>query len=40
MSASDSSRPGAFSPLQDVGDAFAADGPSVFMVKISYWLAR
>jgi hypothetical protein len=40
MSTSDSSRPGAFSPLQDVGDAFAADGPSVFMVKISYWLAR
>jgi hypothetical protein len=40
MSASDSSRPGAFSPLRDIGDAFGADGPSVLMVKVSYWLSR
>lgn len=39
-SASDRTRPGVFSPFQDFGDAFRADGPSVFMIKASYWLAR
>jgi hypothetical protein len=39
-STSDTSRPGAFSPARDIGDAFRADGPSVFMVKVSYWLSR
>jgi hypothetical protein len=39
-SMSDSSRPGVFSPFRDVGDAFRGSGPSVFMVKISYRLAR
>jgi len=24
----------------DLGDAFGGDGPNVFMVKVSYWLAR
>jgi hypothetical protein len=37
-SASDGSRPGIFSPWQDLGGAFAADGSHVFMVKMNYWL--
>ena len=40
LSKSDASRPGLFSPLRDLGDAFGGDGPNVFMVKLSYWLAR
>jgi hypothetical protein len=40
MSTSDTSRAGVFTPFRDLGDAFRADGPSVFMVKVSYWLAR
>ena len=40
MSRSDASRPGVFSPLRDLGDAFGGDGPNVFMVKISYWMSR
>ena len=40
MSASDTSRPGVFSPLRDVGDAFRALGTHALMVKISYWLSR
>ncbi len=40
MSKADSARPGVFSPLRDLGDAFGGNGPNVFMVKISYWMAR
>ena len=40
MSTSDTSRPGAFSPLRDVGDAFRAPGTHALMVKASYWLRR
>ena len=36
MSRSDALRPGIFSPLRDLGDAFGGAGPNVFMVKISY----
>jgi hypothetical protein len=38
MSTSDAARPGAFSPLRDLGSAFAADGTHVFAVKLTYWL--
>jgi hypothetical protein len=38
MSAQDESRPGEFSPLRDLGDAFGGEGPQVFMVKATYWL--
>jgi hypothetical protein len=34
----DSSRPGAFSPWQDLGTAFRAEGTHVFMVKLNFWL--
>ena len=37
MSTSDNARPGEFSPLQDFGSAFGADGTHVFMVKMNYW---
>jgi hypothetical protein len=40
MATTDTSRAGQFTPVRDLGDAFRADGPSVFMVKVSYWLAR
>jgi hypothetical protein len=40
VSALDRSRPGTFSPLRDLRDAFRGDGPSLFMVKISYWMSR
>jgi hypothetical protein len=33
-------RPGAFAAWRDLGDAFAGEGPQVFMVKLSYWLSR
>lgn len=36
----DASRPGTFSPLRDLRDAFGGDGPQVFMVKLTYRLAR
>jgi hypothetical protein len=29
-----------FSPLRDLGDAFGGAGPTVLMVKVSYWMAR
>ena len=32
-------RPGVFSPLQDLGSAFGADGTHVFMVKTNYWFS-
>jgi uncharacterized protein DUF5916 len=38
LSTSDTSRPGVFSPLRDLGDAFGADGTHVFMIKMNYWL--
>ena len=38
MSTLDAARPGEFSPLQDLGSAFGADGTDVFMVKLNYWL--
>ena len=40
MAKLDETRPGAFSPRRDLGDAFGGDGPQVFMVKLSYWLGR
>ena len=40
LSASDSSRPGVFSPLRDLGDAFRANGTHAVLVKVSYWLSR
>jgi hypothetical protein len=40
MSKSDASRPGIFSPLRDLGDTFGGAGPTVFMVKVSYWMSR
>lgn len=40
MSTSDTSRPGAFSPWRDVGDAFRAPGTHAVLVKASYWLSR
>ena len=38
MSTVDAARPDEFSPLQDLGSAFGADGTHVFMVKMNYWL--
>lgn len=37
-SGSDATRPGRFSPWQDLGSAFGAEGTHVFMVKLNYWL--
>lgn len=31
-------RPGVFTPLRDLSDAFGADGSHVFMIKMNYWL--
>ena len=39
MSTFDDARPGVFSPLQDLGSAFGADGTHVFMVKMNYWFS-
>ena len=39
MSTFDTARPGVFSPLQDLGSAFGADGTHVFMVKMNYWFS-
>jgi uncharacterized protein DUF5916/cellulose/xylan binding protein with CBM9 domain len=38
MSTLDLTRPGVFTPFDDLGSAFRADGPHVFMVKMTYWL--
>lgn len=40
LSQSDASRPGSFSPMRDLGDAFGANANHVLMVKVSYWLNR
>jgi hypothetical protein len=40
LAASDLSRPGTFSALRDLGDAFGAEGTHAVMVKISYRLSR
>jgi Domain of unknown function (DUF5916) len=37
-STSDTTRPGLFSPLRDLGDAFGAAGTNVIMVKLNYWM--
>ena len=37
MSTFDNARPGEFSPLQDFGSAFGAEGTNVFMIKMNYW---
>ena len=37
MSTFDNARPGEFSPLQDFGSSFGADGTHVFMIKMNYW---
>ena len=38
LSTSDTSRPGVFSPVRDLGTAFSAPGTNVFAVKVNYWL--
>jgi uncharacterized protein DUF5916/cellulose/xylan binding protein with CBM9 domain len=38
MSTLDVTRPGVFTPLEDLGSAFRAEGTYVFMVKMTYWL--
>ena len=40
LSEVDSSRPGVFSPLRDLGSTFHGPATNVFMVKASYWLNR
>jgi hypothetical protein len=40
MSKSNAARPGTFSPLRDLGDAFGGEGPQVFMVKLNYRVSR
>jgi uncharacterized protein DUF5916 len=40
MSAFDDARPGRFSAVRDLSDAFGGDGPRVFMVKLNYWFSR
>jgi hypothetical protein len=40
LSQLDTSRPGVFSPLRDLRDAFGAGANHVVMVKLSYWLDR
>ena len=40
LSQKDETRPGSFSGLRDLGDAFGAAANHVFMVKVSYWLNR
>jgi hypothetical protein len=37
-STSDTTRPGRFSPLRDLGDAFGAAGTNVIMLKLNYWM--
>jgi hypothetical protein len=39
MSTSDTTRPGVFSPMQDLRSVFGARGDHVFVVKMNYWLA-
>ena len=38
LSASDTSRPGVFSPGRDLAGAFGAPGSHAFAVKINYWI--
>lgn len=38
LSTSDAARPGVFSPFDDLGDTFGAEGTHVFMIKMSHWL--
>ncbi len=40
LATSDTSRPGAFHALRDLGDAFGAEGTHAVVVKVSYWLSR
>ena len=37
MSTFDGSRPGEFSPWEDLSSAFTADGANVLMLKMNYW---
>ena len=37
MSTFDGSRPGDFSPWEDISSAFTAAGANVFMLKMNYW---
>jgi hypothetical protein len=37
-STSDDTRPGVFSPVHDLRDAFGAAGTNVFIVKLNYWM--
>jgi hypothetical protein len=34
----DDTRPGAYAPFRDLGDAFSGPGTNVFIVKLNYWL--
>jgi hypothetical protein len=40
LATSDTSRPGVFRALRDLGDAFGAEGTHAVVVKVSYWLGR
>lgn len=40
LSQADSSRPGEFRPLRDIGSAFGAEATNVLMVKVTYWMNR
>lgn len=40
LATSDTSRPGTFDPLRDLGDAFDGVGTHALTVKVSYWLSR
>jgi hypothetical protein len=40
ISQEDTSRPGSFSPMRDLGDAFGATAKHVLMVKATYWMNR
>lgn len=39
LATSDTSRPGTFSALRDLGDAFSGRGTQALTVKVSYWFS-
>ena len=40
LSTEDTSRPGVFSPLRDLGETFSTPARHVLMAKLTYWLNR
>jgi hypothetical protein len=38
LSTYDPARPGVFSPLRDLADAFGASGTNAIAIKINYWM--